>query len=693
LFKRVIQHAAPAVILLAVVAAPAAQSVAATPTTAITIDGAEFRINGELTYAGTSIEGLLMNARMINAAFDDENSQTRGNWVYPDTGVWSADRNTDEFVAAVPAYAEHGLRAVTVGLQGGRPMQDTAQSWSVSAFTDDGSMKAAWTARLDRVIRACETSGIVVIVSLFYKAQDHRLDNEAAVVRAVDEVADWLLAEGYENVLVEIGNETNDVGWDHAILREGRIAELISRVQSRSNGRLLVSTSFGGGYIPPDDVIRQSDFVLVHGNHQSSSGIRSMVDKIRARSAYSADPKPIVFNEDSTELANLEAAIDRGSSWGYHDRGSNNYRDGYQSVPINWSINTTEKRAFFDRLNELSTVESSPPGEPPPHGLSVSDSPDRSNPVALEGTTVQGSIYVFVASGTGVGEVRFYLDDPVASGPPAQVEKSAPFDFAGSESELSATPFDTNTIPDGVHTITARIDFDSGTREWTSASFTVANGGAQPEPGALVWQPESLSVEVEQGGHGHHAVELRTSNGASASYSIEDDAPWLTATPASGSLPATPTLSIDSTGLEPGTYTAAVTASAPGLTAAVLSATLTVEPKPQSTPVLLVSHSADRSSPLDLRGATVSGSIFVFAEPGGAVERVRFYLDDPDRLGKPRRVETSPPWDFTGSTSTGKPRPFDTRKVSNGSHVITAAVERPNGTTEVTSATFDVRNP
>jgi hypothetical protein len=56
---------------------------------------------------------------MVQAIFDDENPETAVHWRYPDTGRWDADRNTDEFCAALPQYRRHGLLAVTVGLQGG----------------------------------------------------------------------------------------------------------------------------------------------------------------------------------------------------------------------------------------------------------------------------------------------------------------------------------------------------------------------------------------------------------------------------------------------------------------------------------------------------------------------------------------------------------------------------------------------
>src|SRR5512147_2246323 len=94
--------------------------------TSVTIDGDRFLINGRPTYEGRewrghSIEGLLLNARLVQATFDDLNADTVARWAYPDTGKWDAERNTSEFIAAMPDWRAHGLLAFTVNFQGGSP--------------------------------------------------------------------------------------------------------------------------------------------------------------------------------------------------------------------------------------------------------------------------------------------------------------------------------------------------------------------------------------------------------------------------------------------------------------------------------------------------------------------------------------------------------------------------------------------
>ncbi|HEV2713366.1 MAG TPA: hypothetical protein VGU26_09725, partial [Gaiellaceae bacterium] len=99
-----------ALFLFAVVGASAAN---AAPQTTVSVEGDRFLINGSVTHPGSPAEGLLLNSRMVQATFDDENVFTVGNWAYPDLGRWDADRNASEFVAALPSYAAKGLRAVT----------------------------------------------------------------------------------------------------------------------------------------------------------------------------------------------------------------------------------------------------------------------------------------------------------------------------------------------------------------------------------------------------------------------------------------------------------------------------------------------------------------------------------------------------------------------------------------------------
>jgi hypothetical protein len=334
--------------------------------TAVSIVGDAFHVNGRPTYEGRAwrgrrVEGLLLNARMVQGIFDDRNPETRGRWAYPDTGAWDPERNVREFLEAMPEWRRHGLLAFTINLQGGSPQGYSVgrQPWHNSAIEDDGSLRGDYLARLERVLDRADELGMVVILGLFYFGQDERLADEAAVVRAVDGAVDWVLDKGYTNVLIEVNNEC-DVNYDHAILRPGRVHELIARVKGRSRDgrRLLAGTSYGGGAIPGPEVVATSDFLLLHGNGVGDPGrIAAMVREARAVPGYR--PMPILFNEDDhfdfeAPRNNFEAAVGEYASWGYFDPGESNYRDGYQSPPVRWGINTDRKRGFFALVREMA---------------------------------------------------------------------------------------------------------------------------------------------------------------------------------------------------------------------------------------------------------------------------------------------------------------------------------------------------
>lgn len=333
--------------------------------TAVSISGEDFHINGKPTYAGRTwkghrIEGLLLNSRMVQGIFDDLNSETAKRWAYPDTGKWDAERNTREFLAAMPEWRRHGLNSFTINLQGGSPQgYSKDQPWHNSAIAPDGTLRPDYMARLERILDRADELGMAVMLGYFYFGQDERLASENAVIRATDEASKWILDRGYKNVLVEINNECN-VRYQHRILQPDRVHELIERVKKKSGNRLLVSTSYGGGTIPKENVVRASDFLLIHGNGVSDpKKIADMVRRTRAVPGYT--PKPIVFNEDDhfdfdKPENNFVAAVSEHASWGYFDFRirDEGYDEGYQSVPVNWGISSSRKRGFFKLLSEMT---------------------------------------------------------------------------------------------------------------------------------------------------------------------------------------------------------------------------------------------------------------------------------------------------------------------------------------------------
>ncbi|MDX2266980.1 MAG: hypothetical protein NW208_02675 [Bryobacter sp.] len=334
--------------------------------TVVEIEKDGFKINGRPTYEGRSfrgakVEGLLMNSRMVQGIFDDRNRQTEGRWAYPDTGRWDAMRNTREFVAAMPEWRRHGLLSFTINLQGGSPQgYSKDQPWITGALRGNGTLRGDSLARLKMILDEADRLGMAPIVGIYYFGQDQEVRDEAAVRRGVRETVFWLLRQGYRNILLEINNECNVKKYEHEILRPARVHELIEYAKGleMDKRRLLVGTSYGGGAIPTENVVRSSDFLLVHGNGvKVPARIEEMCKQTRAVAGYAG--QPILFNEDDhfdfeQPENNCWAAVKNYVSWGYFDPGESNYRDGYQCPPVAWGINTERKKAFFGFVKEIT---------------------------------------------------------------------------------------------------------------------------------------------------------------------------------------------------------------------------------------------------------------------------------------------------------------------------------------------------
>ena len=115
--------------------------------------------------------------------------------------------------------------------------------------------------------------------------------------------------------------------------------------------------------------------------------------------------------------------------------------------------------------------------------LQVSFSADRSASVPLQGETVTGDIFVFTCrigfvqapecdegvAASRLNRVNFFLDGNFVRG-----ERLAPFDFAGG-SVSTANAFNTATLANGSHTITAELPLASGGTAVVQGTFNVGN--------------------------------------------------------------------------------------------------------------------------------------------------------------------------------------------------------------------------
>lgn len=282
------------------------------PKTTVSIEGNSLLINGKLTYEGCKPEsrGRLMNVRMVNSVFDDENPETRPDGFDPEV-------NTANFISSMDQYKSKGILAFTINLQGGFPGYEKAIN---SAFRPDASLKPEYMNRVSRIIEAADASGMVIIMGLFYQRQDQILPDEDMVRKATANVAAWIRDKGYKNVMVEIANEYKHQGFDHKIiLEEDGEVELMNIVRATAPS-LLVSTSDLGNVRFHPKLCEAADFILLHGNGMNPNIYK---DRINSFKAYE---KPIIFNEDwcfsddprgiSDAAEKATEAYNAGASWG-----------------------------------------------------------------------------------------------------------------------------------------------------------------------------------------------------------------------------------------------------------------------------------------------------------------------------------------------------------------------------------------
>ena len=310
--------------------------------TKISISGNQFLINGRLTYseidnANPKSLGLLWNMRLIQGVFEDlfglENQ-------YKLCGLkFDPEKNTDDLIKALPEWYAYGIRAITVGFQGGWPVtQAMVDQFNCNPFGEDGlHLNEGFASRMDRLIRAADEIGMIIIVNIFYWAQANRLKNGTAVRNALKTACNFLRDNKYTNVLIDVVNEFSIRRFIHPIIAtEDGVSSLIELAKEESGG--ILTSSSPGGHTLADQAIQASDFVLIHLNGATRT------------SAYQAlkNPnyigKPIVCNEANPCCSRVDVCLDLHASFGYY----NNYTK--QLLPSDWRILPGEDLFFARRV-------------------------------------------------------------------------------------------------------------------------------------------------------------------------------------------------------------------------------------------------------------------------------------------------------------------------------------------------------
>lgn len=352
--------------------------------TVVGIRGSQFTVNGQPTYTATSgfrsadpnLQGTLLNVRAVQAIFDDANYPNGGSrahpypstfmgdisFDYPD-GKWDPERNVREFLAALPDWRRCGVLAVTVNLQGGGPTdgnfskQLSMQPQLNSGFDLHGALKPAYADRLRRVIEGADRLGMVVIVGFFYQGSNERIDADTEdqyAKEAIRQGALFLKNLPHRNILIEIENEASP-GFKHPIMKPDGILDAVLLAQKTVQHQIPVSMSWIRAAMQRDSrvdaAMRAVDYVMFHTNKKSPEEVHTDIQAMRRWAGYD---RPIMINEDGVSTFNLQAAVQEHSGWGYYDQGLGNYRDGFQSPPVKWRIDTFTKWMFFEQVARLT---------------------------------------------------------------------------------------------------------------------------------------------------------------------------------------------------------------------------------------------------------------------------------------------------------------------------------------------------
>ncbi len=248
---------------------------------------------------------------------------------------------------SIPQYAAQGVNAFTLCLQGGMPGYEGAIN---SAFEPDGSLRADYLRRVERVIRACDARGIVVILGLYYQRQSMVLLDEAAVRAGVVNTAGWIRSGGFSNVLIEVANEYPHHGFKHAIIREPEgMASLIRLGKETAPGLLFTASGYGDGKLHPE-VAEACDFLSPHWN---GTRVEDIGDRVAALKRFG---KAIVCNEDDKTgqraIAALEATVASGAGYGLM------LNDHNQKIPFEFD-GATDDAAFYAALKSITSANGS----------------------------------------------------------------------------------------------------------------------------------------------------------------------------------------------------------------------------------------------------------------------------------------------------------------------------------------------
>jgi len=129
------------------------------------------------------------------------------------------DTIMERLIGELDNFLAHGINAFLLNVQGGNGGWPDGGA-ALNGFEPDGTLKVEVKRRLKRLVHEADQRGMVVCVEIFSHRHDQELEGDAAVQKAVKEVATFLKSEKLRNVFVDLCHEFNISAMQQPLLKE-----------------------------------------------------------------------------------------------------------------------------------------------------------------------------------------------------------------------------------------------------------------------------------------------------------------------------------------------------------------------------------------------------------------------------------------------------------------------------------------
>jgi hypothetical protein len=142
---------------------------------------------------------------------------------------------TDNLIAALDLYRSYGVNTISVFLMGSR-------FGDVKGYLPDGSLNAVYRDRLERILRATDNRGMMVIVGCLYWSTSRAKEDLYAWTQgdadnAIGNTARWLAHKSFTHVILDPDNE------GMAVRSNGWLAESLIHAAKKANPDLVVANN------------------------------------------------------------------------------------------------------------------------------------------------------------------------------------------------------------------------------------------------------------------------------------------------------------------------------------------------------------------------------------------------------------------------------------------------------------------